>query len=253
MSDSSTTPPTQHRPATIDPLDLYNTRQDIKQYDVSKDDLIRHNNSLYVDPLELAASDKQQLDDAQAAAAEAHERLMAKTGGQAVEEDLGGWLLAITISLIVIIVLLVSDIITGILMMFGGSVWGILQVIGGAALCFLFSISLYDIFTRRNPLKWLTVVCIILVISAAIDLLGGYGAFVITAIRNQLATGHNGLASLLTTLSTAITVAAKIALAIGLYWYFVNSRRVRRTLIHTDVVDVPKNGTPGSRFNVPRY
>ena len=46
---------------------------------------------------------------------------MAKTGGQAVEEDLGGWLLAITIGLIVIVVLLVSDIITGILTMFGGS------------------------------------------------------------------------------------------------------------------------------------
>ena len=239
MSNSDISESKSNRPAAIDPLDLYNTRQNIHQQDINKDEQIRHKDSLYVDPLELASSDKQQLQEAKQAAIEAHERLMAKTGGQAVEEDLGGWLLAITIGLIVIIVLLVSDIITG--------------IIGGAALCFLFSISLYDIFTRRNPLKWLTVVCIILVISAAIDLLGGYGAFVITAIRNQLATGHNGLASLLTTLSTAITVAAKIALAIGLYWYFVNSRRVRRTLIHTDVVDVPKNGTPGSRFNVPRY
>lgn len=253
MSDSSTTPPTQHRPAAIDPLDLYNARQNMHQQDIDKDERVRHKDSLYVDPLELASSDKQQLQEAKQAAIEAHERLMAKTGGQAVEEDLGGWLLAITIGLIAIVVLLVSDIITGILMMFGGSVWGILQVIGGAALCFLFSISLYDIFTRRNPLKWLTVVCIVLVLSAILDLLSGYCFFVITAIRNQLATGHNGLASLLTTLSTAITVAAKIALAIGLYWYFVNSRRVRRTLIHTDVVDVPKNGTPGSRFNVPRY
>lgn len=253
MSDNSKSSPDNDQPVAIDPLDLYNARQDMHQQDMAKEELVHHQDSLYIDPLEVATSDQRQLEEAKRAAAEAHERLMAKTGGQAVEEDLGGWLLAITIGLIVIVVLLVSDIITGILMMFGGSVWSILQVIGDTALCFLFSISLYDIFTRRNPLKWLTVVCIILVISATIDLLGGYGAFVITAIRNQLATGHNGLASLLTTLSTAITVAAKIALAIGLYWYFVNSRRVRRTLIHTDVVDVPKNGTPGSRFNVPRY
>lgn len=252
MSNSNISESKSNQPVAIDPLDLYNTRQNIHQQDINKDEQVRHKDSLYVDPLELASSDKQQLQEAKQAAIEAHERLMAKTGGQAVEEDLGGWLLAITIGLIIITAFLVGDIAVGILIMFGGDIWGILQVIGGIALCFLFGISIYDIFTRRNPLKWLTVVCIILVLSAVLDLLSGYCFFVIAAIRNQLATGHNGLASLFTTLSTAITVAVKVALAIGLYWYFVNSRRVQRTLIHTDIIDVPKNGTPGSRFTVPR-
>lgn len=252
MSNSDISESKSNRPAAIDPLDLYNTRQNIHQQDINKDDQVRHKDSLYIDPLELASSDKQQLQEAKQAAIEAHERLMAKTGGQAVEEDLGGWLLAITIGLIIITILLASDIIVGILTMLGGNMWGILQVIGSTALCFLFSISLYDIFTRRNPLKWLTVACIILVLSAIADLVSGYGLFVLTALRNQLATGRNGLDSLLLTLSTGVTVVIKVALAIGLYWYFVNSRRVQRTLIHTDIIDVPKNGTPGSRFTVPR-
>lgn len=252
MSNSDISESKSNRPATIDPLDLYNTRQNIHQQDINKDEQVRRKDGLYIDPLELASSDKQQLQEAKQAAIEAHERLMAKTGGQAVEEDLGGWLLAITIGLIIITILLASDIIVGILTMLGGNMWGILQVIGSTALCFLFSISLYDIFTRRNPLKWLTVACIILVLSAIADLVSGYGLFVLTALRNQLATGRNGLDSLLLTLSTGVTVVIKVALAIGLYWYFVNSRRVQRTLIHTDIIDVPKNGTPGSRFTAPR-
>ena len=252
MSDNSKSSPGNNQPVAIDPLDLYNARQDMHQQDMAKEELVHHQDSLYIDPLEVATSDQRQLEEAKKAAAEAHERLMAKTGGQAVEEDLGGWLLAITIGLIIITILLASNIVVGILTMFSGNMWGILQVIGSTALCFLFSISLYDIFTRRNPLKWLTVACIILVLSAIADLVSGYGLFVLTALRNQLATGRNGLDSLLLTLSTGVTVVIKVTLAIGLYWYFVNSRRVRRTLIRTDIIDVPKNGTPGSYFSVPR-
>ena len=55
------------------------------------------NKSLYVDPLLIAENEAKEDTDIRQKIKDGHEELMRRTSGQAVEEDLGGWLLAITI------------------------------------------------------------------------------------------------------------------------------------------------------------
>ena len=52
--------------------------------------------SLYVDPLLITENEAKEDANIQQRIKDSHDELMRRTGGQAVEEDLGGWLLAIT-------------------------------------------------------------------------------------------------------------------------------------------------------------
>ena len=218
----------------IDPIDFANNQVDIQRQELEKQRLndSLSNDSAYVDPLDFMERKTAQNQEAQEAITDAHDKLMAKTGGQAVEEDLGGWLLVFTLVLIFFVMSFKSD------------PYIFTNVLADGLFIFFIGLLLYDIFTRRNPLKWLALFCFLLVLSAIFDLWHGYGYFIMTAISNYLATGRTGLQSLLQILSTAITVCSKAGLAIGLYMYFSNSKRVRRTLIGRDILDPVKEGKP---------
>ena len=82
-------------------------RQDLEQQQRLNDSL--SNDSAYVDPLDFMERKTAQNQEVQEAIADAHDKLMAKTGGQAVEEDLGGWLLVFTLVLIFCVIFLAFD------------------------------------------------------------------------------------------------------------------------------------------------
>ena len=230
----------------IDPIDFANNqvkiqRQDLEQQQRLNDSL--SNDSAYVDPLDFMERKTAQNQEVQEAIADAHDKLMAKTGGQAVEEDLGGWLLVFTLVLIFCVIFLAFDLGMSIVSL-KSDPYIFINVLANGLFIFFIGLLLYDIFTRRNPLKWLAFFCFLLALSAIFDLWHGYGFFITTAISNYLATGRAGLQSLLQILSTAITVCSKAGLAIGLYMYFSNSKSVRRTLVGRDILDPIKEGKP---------
>ena len=184
----------------IDPIDFANNQVDIQRQELEQQQRLddsSSNDSAYVDPLDFMTQKTAQNQEVQEAIADAHDKLMAKTGGQAVEEDLGGWLLVFTLVLIFCVIFLTFDLGMSIVSL-KSDPYIFINVLADGLFIFFIGLLLYDIFTRRNPLKWLAFFCFLLVLSAIFDLWHGYGYFITTAISNYLATGRSRIAVIAT-------------------------------------------------------
>ena len=101
---------------------------------------------------------------------------------------------------------------------------------------------LQNIFQRRNPTKSLARVCFVFTAFAAIELvqlmLGSIPSSVMLGISPSPDSSFHVIFGTLSQLFSAIW---KVALSIVMYSYFTNSKRVKRTLIHRDILDSPKD------------
>ena len=226
------------QPKIIDPLDFDQVNQQVDQARSTSHSGLAQHNSLYVDPLELSTSDQQADQDVAKKLQDSHDKLMAKTGGQAVEEDLGGWLLVITIGLIIFVLIAVGSMVTNLLFALrphGHDITPVVLATVDLVLALYVGKIVYRIFRRQNPLKELSLIAVIIIAMAISNLLVDYGDFVLIAVRSHLATGVTGLGGVVHTLYSLTKLVASVILAIGPLAYFTNSRRVRRTLIKSEM------------------
>lgn len=236
---------TSNKNANYDPLLLHQAHDAVTKADQQKDNQSYKNNddSLYVDPLDIIEPDRTSTaSDAQKAIQDAHERLMNKTGGQPVEEDLGGWLLVITIILIILLIISVIPALAWLLSALSGNVTAATSVIPNTIIAVTTGMFIQNIFQRRNPLRLLAIICTVLVTYGVVEL----GLFFLDGLSTSISMGlgiipTNGLTILLMSVFTVISAIAKVILAIVLYGYFSTSKRVRRTLINNDILERPRN------------
>ena len=196
---------------------------------------------LYVDPLLIAENEAKEDTDIQQKIKDGHEELMRRTGGQAVEEDLGGWLLAITIIICLFVGFCLLQVVLSVIATLSGNYPVIINGIIYLICALLMAQILQNIFQRRNPTKSLARVCFVLTAFAAIELvqlmLGSIPSSVILGISPSPDSSFHVMFGTLSQLFSAIW---KVALSIVMYSYFTNSKRVKRTLIHRDILDSPK-------------
>lgn len=231
--------------ANYDPLLLHQAHDAATKADKQKDSQSYKNNddSLYVDPLDIIEPDRASTaSDAQKAIQDAHERLMNKTGGQPVEEDLGGWLLVITILLIILLIISVIPALAWLPSALSGNVTAATSVILNTIIALTTGMFIQNIFQRRNPLRLLAIICLVLIIYGVVEL----GLFFLDGLSTSISMGlgtipTNGLTILLMSVFAVISAIAKVILAIVLYGYFSTSKRVRRTLINNDILERPRN------------
>lgn len=236
---------TGNKNANYDPLLLHQAHDAAAKADQQKDSQSYKNNddSLYVDPLDIIEPDRTSTaSDAQKAIQDAHERLMNKTGGQPVEEDLGGWLLVITILLIILLIISVIPALAWLLSALSGNVTAATSVIPNTIIAVTTGMFIQNIFQRRNPLRLLAIICTVLITYGVVEL----GLFFLDGLSTSISMGlgiipTNGLTILLMSAFTVISAIAKVILAIVLYGYFSTSKRVRRTLINNDILERPRN------------
>lgn len=236
---------TGNKNANYDPLLLHQAHDAATKADQQKDSQSYKNNddSLYVDPLDIIEPDRTSTaSDTQKAIQDAHERLMNKTGGQPVEEDLGGWLLVITIMLIILLIISVIPALAWLLSALSGNVTAATSVIPNAIIAVTTGMFIQNIFQRRNPLRLLAIICTVLITYGVVEL----GLFFLDGLSTSISMGlgiipTNGLTILLMSVFTVISAIAKVILAIVLYGYFSTSKRVRRTLINNDILERPRN------------
>ena len=199
------------------------------------------NNSLYIDPLLIAENEAKEDTDIQQKIKDSHEELMRRTGGQAVEEDLGGWLLAITVIICLFIGICLFQIILSVIATASGNYQAIINGIIYLICVLLMGQVLQNIFQRRNPTKSLARICFALTAFAAIELvqlmLGSIPSSVMLGISPS---PDSDLHVIFGTLSQLLSAIWKLTLSIVMYSYFTNSKRVKRTLIHRDILDSPK-------------
>ena len=199
------------------------------------------NNSLHIDPLLIAENEAKEDTDIQQKIKDSHEELMRRTGGQAVEEDLGGWLLAITVTICLFIGICLFQIILSVIATASGNYSVIINGVIYLICALLMGRILQNIFQRRNPTKSLARVCFLLTAFAAIELvqlmLGSIPSSVMLGISPS---PDSSIHVMLGTLSQLFSAGWKVALSIVMYSYFTNSKRVKRTLIHRDILDSPK-------------
>lgn len=198
-------------------------------------------NSLYIDPLLIAENEAKEDTDIQQKIKDSHEELMRRTGGQAVEEDLGGWLLAITIIICLFVDFCLLQVILSVIATLSGNYPVIINGIIYLICALLMAQILQNIFQRRNPTKSLARVCFVLVAFAVIELawlmVGSIPSSVMLGISPSPDSSFHVMFGALSQLFSAIW---KVALSIVMYSYFTNSKRVKRTLIHRDILDSPK-------------
>ena len=236
---------TGNKNANYDPLLPHQAHDAAAKADQQKDNQSYKNNddSLYVDPLDIIEPDRTSTaSDAQKAIQDAHERLMNKTGGQPVEEDLGGWLLVITILLIILLIISVIPALAWLPSALSGNVTAATSVILNTIVALTTGMFIQNIFQRRNPLRLLAIICIVLVTYGVIELglffLGGLSTSILIGLGTM---PTNSLTILLMSVFAVISAIAKVILAIVLYGYFSTSKRVRRTLINNDILERPHN------------
>lgn len=236
---------TGNKNANYDPLLLHQAHDAATKADQQKDSQSYKNNddSLYVDPLDIIEPDRTSTaSDTQKAIQDAHERLMNKTGGQPVEEDLGGWLLVITILLIILLIISVIPALAWLPSALSGNVTAATSVILNTIVALTTGMFIQNIFQRRNPLRLLAIICLVLIIYGVVEL----GLFFLDGLSTSISMGlgtvpTNGLTILLMSVFAVISAIAKVILAIVLYGYFSTSKRVRRTLINNDILERPRN------------
>lgn len=196
---------------------------------------------LYVDPLLIAENEAKEDTDIQQKIKDGHEELMRRTGGQAVEEDLGGWLLAITIIICLFVGFCLLQVILSVIATLSGNYPVIINGIIYLICALLMAQILQNIFQRRNPTKSLARVCFVLTAFVAIELvqlmLGSIPSSVMLGISPSPDSSFHVMFGTLSQLFSAIW---KVALSIVMYSYFTNSKRVKRTLINRDILDSPK-------------
>lgn len=196
---------------------------------------------LYVDPLLIAENEARENADIQQKIKDSHDELMRRTGGQAVEEDLGGWLLTITVTICLFVGVCLFQIILSVIATVSGNYLAIINGIAHLIYALLMAQILQNIFQRRNPTKSLARVCFVLVAFAAIELvqlmIGSIPSSVMLGISPSPDSSFHVIFGTLSQLFSAIW---KVALSIVMYSYFTNSKRVKRTLIHRDILDSPK-------------
>ena len=164
---------TGNKNANYDPLLLHQAHDAATEADQQKDSQSYKNNddSLYVDPLDIIEPDRTSTaSDAQKAIQDAHERLMNKTGGQPVEEDLGGWLLVITILLIILLIISVIPALAWLLSALSGNVTVATSVIPNTIIALTTGMFIQNIFQRRNPLRLLAIICTVLITYGVVEL-----------------------------------------------------------------------------------
>lgn len=200
------------------------------------------NNGLYVDPLLIAENEAKEDANIQQRIKDSHDELMRRTGGQAVEEDLGGWLLAITIIICLFVGFCLLQVILSVIATLSGNYPVIINGIIYLICALLMAQILQNIFQRRNPTKSLARVCFVLVAFAVIELaqlmVGSIPSSVMLGISPSPDSSFHVIFGTLSQLFSAIW---KVALSIAMYSYFTNSKRVKRTLIHRDILDSPKD------------
>ena len=199
------------------------------------------NKGLYVDPLLIAENEAKEDTNIQQRIKDSHDELMRHTGGQAVEEDLGGWLLAIAAAICLFVGICLFQIILSIIATVSGNYPAIINGIIYLICALLMAQILQNIFQRRNPTKSLARVCFVLVAFAVIELawlmVGSIPSSVMLGISPSPDSSFHVIFGTLSQLFSAIW---KVALSIVMYSYFTNSKRVKRTLIHRDILDSPK-------------
>ena len=199
------------------------------------------NNSLHIDPLLIAENEAKEDTDIQQKIKDSHEELMRRTGGQAVEEDLGGWLLAITVTICLFIGICLFQIILSVIATASGNYSVIINGVIYLICALLMGRILQNIFQRRNPTKSLARVCFLLTAFAAIELvqlmLGSIPSSVMLGISPS---PDSSIHVMLGALSQLFSAGWKVVLSIVMHSYFTNSKRVKRTLIHRDILDSPK-------------
>lgn len=197
---------------------------------------------LYVDPLLITENEAKEDANIQQRIKDSHDELMRRTGGQAVEEDLGGWLLAITAAICLFVGICLFQIILSIIATVSGNYTAIINGIIYLICALLMAQILQNIFQRRNPTKSLARVCFVLVAFAVIELawlmVGSIPSSVMLGISPSPDSSFHVIFGTLSQLFSAIW---KVALSIVMYSYFTNSKRVKRTLIHRDILDSPKD------------
>lgn len=200
------------------------------------------NKGLYVDPLLIAENETKEDANIQQRIKDSHDELMRRTGGQAVEEDLGGWLLAITIIICLFVGFCLLQVILSVIATLSGNYPVIINGIIYLICALLMAQILQNIFQRRNPTKSLARVCFVLVAFAVIELaqlmVGSIPSSVMLGISPSPDSSFHVIFGTLSQLFSAIW---KVALSIVMYSYFTNSKRVKRTLIHRDILDSPKD------------
>lgn len=200
------------------------------------------NKGLYVDPLLIAENETKEDANIQQRIKDSHDELMRRTGGQAVEEDLGGWLLAITIIICLFVGFCLLQVILSVIATVSGNYPAIINGIIYLICALLMAQILQNIFQRRNPTKSLARVCFVLTAFAVIELvqlmLGSIPSSVMLGISPSPDSSFHVIFGTLSQLFSAIW---KVALSIVMYSYFTNSKRVKRTLIHRDILDSPKD------------
>ena len=199
---------------------------------------------LYVDPLLITENEAKEDANIQQRIKDSHDELMRRTGGQAVEEDLGGWLLAITAAICLFVGICLFQIILSIIATVSGNYPAIINGIIYLICTLLMAQILQNIFQRRNPTKSLARVCFVLVAFAVIELawlmVGSIPSSVMLGISPSPDSSFHVIFGTLT-LSQLFSAIWKVALSIVMYSYFTNSKRVKRTLIHRDILDSPKD------------
>lgn len=197
---------------------------------------------LYVDPLLITENEAKEDANIQQRIKDSHDELMRRTGGQAVEEDLGGWLLAITAAICLFVGICLFQIILSIIATVSGNYPAIINGIIYLICTLLMAQILQNIFQRRNPTKSLARVCFVLVAFAVIELawlmVGSIPSSVMLGISPSPDSSFHVIFGTLSQLFSAIW---KVALSIVMYSYFTNSKRVKRTLINRDILDSPKD------------
>lgn len=200
------------------------------------------NKGLYVDPLLIAENEAKEDANIQQRIKDSHDELMRRTGGQAVEEDLGGWLLAITVTICLFIGICLFQIILSVIATLSGNYPVIINGIIYLICALLMAQILQNIFQRRNPTKSLARVCFVLVAFAVIELAQLMAGSIPSSVMLGISPSpDSSFHVIFGTLSQLFSAIWKVALSIVMYSYFTNSKRVKRTLIHRDILDSPKD------------
>ncbi|MDO4271769.1 MAG: hypothetical protein Q4C83_02185 [Candidatus Saccharibacteria bacterium] len=240
MADTNQTPRRiANQDHIMDPLEFAAAHNSIKQQDAEVKERIKRPDTLYVDPLELAAKDAMADRQVQEIQKLEQEDLERRLGGQKIEPEIGGWLL------VVFVVYLAASGLA-----FAYAIKLAYVFISGASLMSLSIISLLpavinvgiwiilatnclsavvEMHHRRKPLKQAALISTLLAIMAAMSLFQTF----LGSISNTITYAGGGATRMDALYMSIINVAQIIilmALATGNYAYFSTSKRVQRTL-----------------------
>lgn len=224
-------------PGIVDPLEFHAAQQDISwQEQLAKDQVKDEPTTLYVDPLEVA--DKDARDDAINAASikQAHDDLMTCTGGQAVEEELGGWLIAFLGGYYLALIYAIMQTVAIFISVAVGVVNIYNLILAGLSLALTYMLAkvVHNIHKRCNPLSKLAIVSILLVTTGVMGVFSDWTTFAST-VHYVVGHGLPRWTLLLMPIISAAKVIALVSLGIGSYAYFSTSKRVKRTLINKEI------------------